>query len=399
MDIKNYCVLPFNSVSITASGEIRHCCNGGHDVSGTQRIENLTVDELINNPFIHDIRDAFLKEEKHPACARCWKMEDMGILSFREVANQYKNYAINETGIRTFKRELDFEDIEYIDLTLGNKCNLACRMCNATSSSLFAKQDIELGFIQGPAEIDHDDDAKQKILELFRRSVNLKNIYMLGGEPLIHPFHFEILDLLIETGQAKNIEIFFNTNFQVNKVSSFMDRWEHFKTVHIQASIDGTEDTYNYIRWPGNWNKLYRNLNDLGEIVDNKKYKLSISPVLQNLNVHNIFDLINQCNIIKNKELGMFFIPVSGLNKTEIVPKEIIAKAMEDISSLPKRKSLPKPDLLRQLQTAYDAEYNPEHVEEFFRKTKAMDEYRKQNLFETMPHFSKLADDFGIKKW
>lgn len=399
MNIKNYCVLPFNSVSITASGEIRHCCNGGHDVQGTPRISNMTVDELINNDFIHDIRDSFLKEEKHPACSRCWKMEDMGILSFREVANKYKNYNINETGIRTFKRDLNYEDIEYIDLTLGNKCNLACRMCNATSSSLFAKQDISLGYIVGPAEIDHDALAKEKILELFRRSVNLKNIYMLGGEPLIHPFHFEILDLLIETGQSKNIEIFFNTNFQVNKVSSFLDRWEHFKTVHIQASIDGTEETYNYIRWPGNWNKLYKNLNDLADLVDNRKYKLSTSPVLQNLNVHNMYDLINQVNVIKNKELGMFFIPVSGLNKTEIVPKEIIVKAMEDISSLPERKSLPKPDLLRQLQTAYDAKYNPAHVEEFFRKTKAMDEYRNQNLFETMPHFAKLADQFGITKW
>ena len=113
MDIKNYCVLPFNSVSIAASGEIRHCCNGGHNLVGTHLVDNLSVNELINNEFIHDIRDAFLKDEKHPKCARCWKMEDMGILSFREVANRYKNYAINETGIRTFKRDLNFEDIEY----------------------------------------------------------------------------------------------------------------------------------------------------------------------------------------------------------------------------------------------------------------------------------------------
>ena len=399
MDIKNYCVLPFNSVSIAASGEIRHCCNGGHNLVGTHLVDNLSVNELINNEFIHDIRDAFLKDEKHPKCARCWKMEDMGILSFREVANRYKNYAINETGIRTFKRDLNFEDIEYIDLTLGNKCNLACRMCNATSSSLFAKQEIALNHMQGPAEIDHGDSAKEKILELFRRSVNLKNIYMLGGEPLIHPFHFEILDLLIETGQSKNIEIFFNTNFQVNKVSSFLDRWENFKAVHIQASIDGTEETYNYIRWPGNWNKLYKNLNDLTDLVDNKKYKLSSSPVLQNLNVHNIVDLVKQVNVIKGKELGMFFIPVSGLNKTEIVPKEIIAKAMEDINNLTVGRNFPKKDLLAQLKTAYDTEYNPDHVKEFFRQTKLMDGYRNQNLFEVMPHFAKLADEFGIEKW
>lgn len=398
-NLKNYCVLPFNSVSISANGEIRHCCNGGHNLTDTFFVHDVTVDQLINNPFIHDIRESFLKDERHPKCSRCWEMEDMGIMSFREISNRHKNYNINNTGVRTFKKELNFEDIEYIDLTLGNKCNLACRMCTPTSSNLLAKQQKEMGIYHGDVDIDHQDDSKEKILELFRRAVNLKNIYMLGGEPLINPMHFEILDLLIESDQSKNIEIFFNTNLQVNKVSSYYDRWEKFARVRIQASIDGSHDCYEYIRYPGKWDKLYRNFLEISKIIDDKKFFFSVSPVLQNLNVHNVYDLINTLRYTNDKETGFFFIPISGVNQLNLVPKHILKSAMDNISKFPNTAAIPSNDIVRQINSAYEKEINEQELKHFFAITKAYDQYRKQNLFEMAPHFEELADKHGIEKW
>lgn len=398
-NLKNYCVLPFNSVSITANGEIRHCCNGGYDLTNAPLLKELSVDLIINNDFIQDIRDSFIKDERHPKCSRCWDMEDMGIMSFREVANRYKNYALNKTGIPNTNRETRFEHIEYIDLTLGNKCNLACRMCQPSSSSLLAKQEKEMGLYSGEINLDHSSDNKEKILDLFRKAKNLKSIYMLGGEPLINDFHFEILDLLIANGKSRNIEIHFNTNLQVNKVDSYYDRWEKFSKVRIQASIDGAHDCYEYIRYPGKWNKIYKNFQELSKIIDNKKYYFSISPVLQNLNAHNIFDLINEMRYTNNSETSWFFIPISGPNQLHLLPKKTLKKCIKKANNLPVTSKISKNDIISQLTAAYNKKIDVKDLELFFSMTKRYDKYRKQNLFEMAPHFAILAEQYSIETW
>jgi len=99
-NLKHYCVLPFNSVSISANGEIRHCCNGGHGLTDTFFVQDVDVNGLINNPFIHDIRESFLKDERHPKCTRCWEMEDMGVMSMigQAIQNLVKGDVMN-TGM------------------------------------------------------------------------------------------------------------------------------------------------------------------------------------------------------------------------------------------------------------------------------------------------------------
>jgi len=396
-----YCVLPFNSVSITAHGDIRHCCNGGYDVSDYKlpNVSNLTTEEIINNDFIQDLRDSFIKEERHPACNRCWKMEDMNIMSFREVANRYKRYDINVTGRKNIQKSINFDDIEYIDITLGNKCNLACRMCLPSSSSLLAKQQKEIGIHNGEIDIEHSADNKEKILDLFAKAKNLKKIYMLGGEPLINEFHYEILDLLIAKDRAKNVEIYFNTNLKVNKISSYYPIWEKFNSIYIQASIDGTHECYEYIRYPGKWDKLYKSFKELSDIIDQKKYLLSISPVLQNLNVHNIVKLVEELRFTGKFETGWFFIPVSGPNQLHIVPKITIREAIEQANKLPDTKAIPKQSLLNMLQTALTKKVTQDELRLFFYYTQKYDQYRKQNIFEMAPHFLDLANKFKLTIW
>lgn len=396
-----YCVLPFNSVSITAYGEIRHCCNGGYDVNGIKlpNVSHLTTEGIINNDFIQDLRDSFIKEEKHPVCKRCWKMEDMDIMSFRDVSNRYKRFDMNVTGRKNIKKVIDFEDIEYIDITLGNKCNLACRMCLPSSSSLLAKQQKEIGIYDGDIDIEHSAGSKEKILNLFAKAKNLKKIYMLGGEPLINEFHYEILDLLIAKDRAKNVGIYFNTNLKVNKISSYYPIWEKFHSVHIQASIDGTHECYEYIRYPGKWDKLYKSFKELSDLIDQKKYLLSISPVLQNLNVHNMVKLVEELRYTGKFETGWFFIPVSGSNQLHIVPKIIIKQAINQVNKLPETKAIPKQALLNMLQTALTKKATKDEVKLFFYYTKKYDEYRQQNIFEMAPHFLDIADKFRVKSW
>lgn len=397
VQLSNYCVLPFNSISISAMGEVRQCCNAGY-IPSTVNIEDLQVPKIINNELIHDIRDAFIKDQKHEKCSRCWKMEELGSKSFRQVANDDKEHGIRN-GIKNIKKQIEFEDIEYIDITLGNKCNLACRMCNWSSSSLLAKQLIELGRHTGPSDIDFSQESKNKILEVFKQSKNLNSIYMLGGEPLINPFHDEILDLLIKTGQSNKISIHYNTNLQVNKMEDYLEKWKHFKTIHLQASIDGSDEVYEYIRWPGKWNKLYNNLLTLVEKGDGEKIKVSISTTIQNINAANIPQLIEKCQSLKEKAVSFFFIPVVGKSTLDLTPKKVLSNAIKELESMPIRNQIPMHDLLANYYAALKMDIDKQSVIDFFEEQKMFDIKRNQNLFDTIPYFVDLANNYNIERW
>ena len=57
--MSNFCVLPFNSISIGADGKLRQCCAAGGD--GFQKIvDSVPVESFINNIDIIDIRKSFI---------------------------------------------------------------------------------------------------------------------------------------------------------------------------------------------------------------------------------------------------------------------------------------------------------------------------------------------------
>ena len=136
--MNNFCVLPFNSISIGADGKLRQCCSSGS--SGFQTdVDSAPVELFINNIDIIDIRKSFIEDIQHPKCQRCWDMEKDGGRSFR-YWNNIADYGLISTIPINKNEIISFEDIQYLDITLGNKCQLACRMCNPNSSSLLAKQ-------------------------------------------------------------------------------------------------------------------------------------------------------------------------------------------------------------------------------------------------------------------
>ena len=257
--MNNLCVLPFNSISIDAVGELRACCSSG--TNGFKLYaKDLTSEEFINNTKIVELRQNFINGQKSSNCDRCWKMEAIGNSSFRHVANENRSYGIKNNKTIEFKSHIGFENIQYLDITLGNKCNLACRMCSPFSSSLVAKQWNIINKSQSHQEIiEFDRSTKDKILDTINKAVNLTEIYMLGGEPLVSEFHEEIVELLIANGRSKNLNLHYNTNLQIDAERK-LEVWEKFRSIDLSISIDGHGDTYEYIRWPGNWSKLYKNI-------------------------------------------------------------------------------------------------------------------------------------------
>jgi len=399
--MNNLCVLPFNSISIDAVGQLRACCSSG--TNGFKLYaKDLTPEEFINNKKIVKLRQDFLNGQKPSNCDRCWKMEAIGNSSFRHVANENGSYGIKNNKTIEFKSHIGFENIQYLDITLGNKCNLACRMCSPFSSSLVAKQWNIINKSQSQQEIiEFDRSTKDKILDTINKSVNLTEIYMLGGEPLVSEFHDEIVELLIANGRSKNLTLHYNTNLQIDAERK-LEVWGKFEKIDLSISIDGHGDTYEYIRWPGNWSKLYKNIK---LVIDYSKQNKNILPgiatTVQNLNVDNLDQLIDSMHELSDNKLSFYFIPVIQYNELDITPLHVLEEAHSKLQKYRNTSLYRADELLNMIKEAIDKSKNVDskRVVEFFKMQKNYDMIRNQNLFNTKPHFIEYAKQFKVNTW
>lgn len=399
IDNKTICTLPFNSVSIDGTSHLRTCCNS-EAALWSENINTLSTDEIINSQPIQLIRKSLLSGRKDPACSRCWKMEAVGNSSFRNIANSDYNHGLATMSPDEFKEVIDYSNIRYLDITLGNKCNLACRMCHPGSSSLIGKQYIEMGYSNAKDPlIEFSKKGKKRILELITKADNLSSVYLLGGEPLINEFHDTIIDTLISLDKAKNISLRYSTNLHTN-IEKHLEKWSNFKEVHVNVSIDGSDNVYEYIRWPGSWDKVHNNLRKVCDIAyHDKKIKASVAITAQNLNVGNIPTLITKIQDIRNL-VSFHFIPVTGCNYIELTPTPVLKEAIKTLSTMydPYNRIH---ELINYYETAIlnKSKITHRQVTEFFYKQQAYDKIRKQNLFQTIPYFTDLAKEYDFKIW
>ena len=161
--------------------------------------------------------------------------------------------------------------VHYIDLRFGTKCNLKCVMCSPHDSSLWVKdwkkmhpqvqnetlkdsmQWEDKGSTNGSSYNWHKNNPV--FWEQFYEQVPyMKQVYFAGGEPLIIEEHYEILEKIIASGKAGEIEIRYNSN-GVEWRDDLFDLWKHFKLVRYHYSVDAVGDRNHYIRYPADWTR------------------------------------------------------------------------------------------------------------------------------------------------
>jgi len=87
-----------------------------------------------------------------------------------------------------------------------------------------------------------------------------RKVYVNGGEPTLHNKSLTaMLNALVESGQASNIELWLNTNTTIFD-SNFYELLDKFKQIRLMLSIDGIEESFEYIRYPAKWNIVDSNI-------------------------------------------------------------------------------------------------------------------------------------------
>lgn len=268
-----HCAIFKSGITIGPTGGVRPCC--AYNSNGTS-----------DPKFNENWREHHVELSKHegwlPGCAECKLSEDLNRPSLR----QYYN------------RILSGQELEYWDIKINNTCNLACRMCDKTSSSTWESiirnhsADWDDVYTQGPATGWHQD-----IDDILPHLATAKYVKFTGGEPFLIPHVKKIVDWLISEEVYVNIqELTFITNGSVDLLG-WDERFKKFKKVNLLISVDAVGKRYEYIRSGSNWDTLNSNIDKIKKL--NANIQILILPSA--LNVNHIHEVEEWCN---NKQLN-----------------------------------------------------------------------------------------------
>jgi len=265
---KKFCVLPWVSLETSPIGTVRPCCLAEEEITDVNgnKFDLSKSAELANiqdSNYMRGLRTQFLRAEQPATCKKCWNEEDAGRTSKRMHTLNRLEHMISDA-----EWTQDPKPLMFLDLKLGNICNLKCRICGSWSSSTFAVEEIEFTPIAEKKRSLHYQMLRQGAWardnqdfwnEINSMSDQIRYIEFTGGEPFMIKEHFQFLERIVEMGIAGQVEIHYNTN-GTQYPDGAEDIWQHFKTVEIAFSIDDVEGRFEYQRANAMWKLVEHNI-------------------------------------------------------------------------------------------------------------------------------------------
>jgi Iron-sulfur cluster-binding domain len=270
--MNDFCVAPWTHTYISPQGERRLCCASREPAQnfrqyidtgdGDGEFRPLTLEEWWNSEHVRQVRTKWLSGTVPPECEVC----DKKLLN----TNVYRDYFAHLFGglrddiISNTSADgtTTLEPISF-DYRYSNVCNFKCRMCGDMLSSAWEAE-------VGKNDLVDWSNPKNKwmrpenrhtirrftqhtVVPEFRAAIEAKRvreIYWVGGEPLLYDEHWEFMDRIRELGYADQVRVRYNTNLSriQDKRGNLYDLLDHFPHWEICASLDGTGDIGEYIR-------------------------------------------------------------------------------------------------------------------------------------------------------
>ena len=290
-----FCVLPWVSLETSPIGTVRPCCLAEEEIvddSGNKfDLNSANFGSIQNSRYMQDLRQQFLDQKRPQACRKCWREESAGRTSKRMHTLDRLKHMIPDQDWTA-----DAKPLMFLDLKLGNICNLKCRICGSWSSSTFATEELQW-LRRGE---DRKDNHHYHMLragawprenptfwtEIEGVVDQIQYIEFTGGEPFMIKEHFDLLQGLVDRGIADQIEIHYNTNgTQWPEQAEAI--WKHFKTVEIAFSVDDVSERFEYQRSNAVWTEVCANIERFRNMRDrNSNIRLQVCATVNVFNVY-----------------------------------------------------------------------------------------------------------------
>lgn len=271
------CMTPWIGLEIDVDSSLHRCCLWDRQLGE----DTTSIVEYFASDKQQELKQQLILGNKPSACNKCWQVEEQGGVSKR----LNDEYVFREHKFNVDYNDLTTNKILNLDIKLGNKCNLACRICSPRCSSTWGRyadaESVEFDWLANESSTFWSD--------IISISKDVRYITFAGGEPLLDKTHRKLLQYFIDAGLSRQVTLHYNTNGTVFADFLF-DYWDQFKAVELSFSIDAVGKRFMYERFGSTWRTVSANLRKYAET----KYTCNIYATVTNINVmytNEVFDL------------------------------------------------------------------------------------------------------------
>ena len=132
-----------------------------------------------------------------------------------------------------------------ISIFTGEICNLACTLCAPDASTRWQYEANQYK-IENDQNIDNTDSVD---------FTGATSITFGGGEPVLNKSTMPLLRKI-----DSNTEVMIHFNGTILPSQELLDECSRFNRITFTFSLDDTEERFEYLRWPGKWDKVIANM-------------------------------------------------------------------------------------------------------------------------------------------
>jgi sulfatase maturation enzyme AslB (radical SAM superfamily) len=246
---------------------------------------------------------------------------------------------------------------------------MKCRSCGPGLSTLWASE----------AKEEEIHAYKPVSIELMDLS-ECEKVYFAGGEPLINPQHYEVLDKLI--AQGSHPEIMYSTNLSVlgYKDKHVKDYWPKFNQILVHSSIDAVGPYAEVVRSGTKWEEIEQNI---AWLRTQENVNIRVATVISAINIWFIDSLFEYLNWVNEP---IYFEPVLA-NVDGAIGLTCIPYVFRDemIETLSKSRFSKHVNIQKAIDVLKQQNYNQVNWYHFLAQQLILDNYRKENWFNLLP--------------
>ncbi len=311
-----FCLAKWLQVTIHLQTGFTHSCHN-------TPYQKVPLEELKYNPTaLHNNyekkveRRSMLNGVRPKGCNYCWRVEDLKTQTFSDriikSSDEWSSPYFDE--VKNLPWDADIHP-RYLEVSFGNLCNLACSYCLPDiSSRVYADLEAHgrypvwdsasLAYLKRKGRVPYKNDEDNPYIPAFWKWFpdvypGLHDLRVTGGEPLINPNTFRMLDY-VKSHPNPKLNLSVNSNFCVPK-----DRLENYKTeiaylldnncvkdVHTYVSVDTAGAQAEYIRDGLTYSRFLDNIREYHEF--DPRFKLTIMVT------YNLFSVPNFLSFLKD---------------------------------------------------------------------------------------------------
>ena len=388
---KTICMLPWISIETSPMGTVRPCCMAHEEITDENGkkydLNETTLETAYHSVYMQKLRQDFRSGQRPETCNRCWDEEAAGRDSKR---------IHSQVRLKELYKQVDWandnpDQLWFVDLKLGNICNLKCRICGSWSSSKWAEE--EMAYLEpGRNKKEHiaytwlRQGAWPRKTETFWDNMrdllpNIRYFEFTGGEPWLIQEHFDLLQYAVDQGHSKNIDIHYNTN-ATQEPRQYADLWSNFGRVDIAFSIDNVGDRFEYERHGASWDDANSIIDDVHDM--KLLYKNITTQLCFTINIQNVYYIDELLEWADTKPFGSVYFNMlhspDHMSIQHMTPqaKELVLNKLKTTFWKNNKHQREVDNVIKFIELGTGST-----GAEFLRKMKQTDEYRKQDFRDT----------------